>query len=556
MPDSADQPPPQIPVLAFRLNGLRKLNWVEISGGDYDAHRKENGFYDWLRLNPITIVVGPNGGGKSTVIDLFRALGDAAIWPRLSRENYGGDDFSGFDILGGRFWMTSRFSRWTQDAQDMFQNISLATIVQGADGQAHRVAAEAPKFGEKPGWDSELQSLLDAHVGIRIRSFPATGPHPSEAIDDETLIALLNELSPHFPSVMANPDVKPFAAFGGLGDKTGRIGVLFKDDPGQHAFVHRSTLPLGWLQLAAVLHFLRGCARFDLILLDEPDRHLHPSLQRVLLEIVAAERERLGAQVVLATHSSVLANPDLCDRVGAGVLVTARGRVEKLTDGRRVLDDLGVTSGDLIQANGVIWVEGPSDRIYIKHWLELYAARRGEPAPIERVHYAFVSYGGALLKHLALTDDAPDRVNLRSINRNFVVVIDRDHSALPDGSFAGAKGRLLAEAGALAVDDTIWITEGYTIESYLPGTWLTGHRHILTDASGRTTVEGISKVELARRFTQEVKEWPASVSIESDLGQRIRRLLGRIAVWQSPQEIIEPAYLPPFLDRGTDIEKA
>lgn len=204
----------------------------------------------------------------------------------------------------------------------------------------------------------------------------------------------------------------------------------------------------------------------------------------------------------------------------------------------------------------MIWVEGPSDRIYIKHWLELYAARRGEPAPIERVHYAFVSYGGALLKHLALTDDAPDRVDLRSINRNFVVVIDRDHSALPDGSFAGAKGRLLAEAEALAVDDTIWITEGYTIESYLPGTWLTAHRHILTDASGKTTVEGISKVELARRFTQEVKEWPASISIESDLGQRIRRLLGRIAVWQSPQEIIEPAYLPPFLNRGTDIEKA
>jgi energy-coupling factor transporter ATP-binding protein EcfA2 len=535
------------PVLAFRLNGLRKLNWAELSGEDYDAHRKAHGFYQWLELGPLTIVVGPHGGGKSTVIDLFRALADPKLWPSLSRENYGGHDFSGFDVMGSRFCIAARFSRWTRDSRNTFENVTLAARVYRPDGADHRVTAEAPKFGEMPGWDLELQDLLDTHVGVRVRTMSATGPHPSDGITDAKLIDLLNELARHFSSVMANPHVKPFAIFAGLGDKPGRIGVLFKDDPGMHAFVHRSMLPLGWLQLAAVLSFMRDCTSGDLILLDEPDRHLHPSLQRVLLELVAQERERLNAQVLLATHSSVLLNPELCDRAGARVIVTARGRCELLSDARRVLDDLGVASGDLAQANGVIWVEGPSDRIYIKHWLELYAAHIGRPAPIERVHYAFVPYGGAVLAHVCLSARDPDRVDLRAINRNFAVVIDRDLSALPDGGFAGDKGRLLAEAEALAADEALWITEDYTIESYLPDTWLTGRRHIRTDAQGRVIVERIAKVELARRFKREITDWPSSFAAGSDLGQRIRGLFDRINAWQSPQEIIEPAYYPSFL---------
>jgi len=34
---------------------------------------------------------------------------------------------------------------------------------------------------------------------------------------------------------------------------------------------------------------MRRCRQGALILLDEPDRHLHPSLQRVMLEMIASE---------------------------------------------------------------------------------------------------------------------------------------------------------------------------------------------------------------------------------------------------------------------------
>ena len=37
-----------------------------------------------------------------------------------------------------------------------------------------------------------------------------------------------------------------------------------------------------------------------------------------------------------------------------------------MSDNYDVLDDLGAKASDIFQSNGIIWVEGPSDRIYIK----------------------------------------------------------------------------------------------------------------------------------------------------------------------------------------------
>ena len=48
-------------------------------------------------------------------------------------------------------------------------------------------------------------------------------------------------------------------------------------------------LPVGWLQRASVLDFVRDCPTGALILLDELDRYLGPSLQRAMLELIARE---------------------------------------------------------------------------------------------------------------------------------------------------------------------------------------------------------------------------------------------------------------------------
>ena len=171
----------------------------------------------------------------------------------------------------------------------------------------------------------------------------------------------------------------------------------------------------------------------------------------------------------------------------------------------------------------------------------------GRPPWIERVHYAFVSYGGALMKHLTLSGEHGDKVDVRSINRNYALVMDRDLDDAGAGGLRGEKGRLLAEAAALGKDDHVWVTEGYAIEAYLPVDWPLAELHLRTTAQGRIVVEGIAKAELARRFALDGRGWRDSYREGSDVPDRIAGLSGLIAAWQTPQEVIEPAYLPPFL---------
>lgn len=49
---------------------------------------------------------------------------------------------------------------------------------------------------------------------------------------------------------------------------------------------------------------------------------------------------------------------------------------------------IGVKASDLLQSNCVIWVEGPSDRIYIKKWIELFDGHNLE----EGLDYQFIYY--------------------------------------------------------------------------------------------------------------------------------------------------------------------
>lgn len=51
-----------------------------------------------------------------------------------------------------------------------------------------------------------------------------------------------------------------------------------------------------------------------------------------------------------------------------------------------VCADLGYRPSDLLQANAIIWVEGPSDRIYINHWLDQQA-----PDLVEGIDYSIMS---------------------------------------------------------------------------------------------------------------------------------------------------------------------
>lgn len=203
----------------------------------------------------------------------------------------------------------------------------------------------------------------------------------------------------------------------------------------------------------------------QIVCLEEPELHLHPSLQKKLMAFLA---EKTDNQYFITTHSA-----HLLDAVessiyhvrmvdGSSRVVAAINDAEKFS----ACTDLGYRASDILQSNAIIWVEGPSDRIYLIHWL-----RSSYPELREGLHFSIMFYGGRLLSHLTASDDALDEfIKLQKLNRNMAIVIDSDKLDEADGINA-TKQRLADEFRQAS--GRVWITAGKEIENYLSQALLT-----------------------------------------------------------------------------------
>lgn len=211
-----------------------------------------------------------------------------------------------------------------------------------------------------------------------------------------------------------------------------------------------------------------------IFLFEEIENNLHPGLLRNLLNFIRVYAKEKGCLFFITTHSSTTI--DLFDKDPDAQIVHVRHNKKHTTviptkvflDKKGVIDDLDVRSSDILQSNAVIWVEGPSDRTYINHWLSLYSngeLREGE-------HYQCVFYGGRLLARLTADPDAQDEVNILKINTNAILVMDSD-IVLPNGTINATKERMKKEVEA--VNGYVWTTDGKEIENYLPKELLESH---------------------------------------------------------------------------------
>ncbi len=154
-----------------------------------------------------------------------------------------------------------------------------------------------------------------------------------------------------------------------------------------------------------------------LLFIEEPELYLHPGFQRVFVETALSVGDNV--QLFVATHSHQFLDMTL-DRSRCSIYKCEKGAFQKdngepasfrvslrTCDDFSILRDLGVQNSSVFLSNCTIWVEGITDRMYLRHYLDLYQshiATTGRTKFLEDLHFSFVEYGGGNITHWSFLD--------------------------------------------------------------------------------------------------------------------------------------------------------
>lgn len=202
--------------------------------------------------------------------------------------------------------------------------------------------------------------------------------------------------------------------------------------------------------------------------IEEPEQHLHAGLQRTLVETFARHKQHM---FFMTTHSNNFL--DLAqerDDVSIQQVRRENGEtvVQPSLDYGKTLAELGVRASSVLLANCSIWVEGITDKYYLRAFLKKYIddlKDKNESSRLksfhENLHYVFVEYQGSNITHWDFSDQGSDdqtETPAKRLNRNILLIADNDI----DGK--GERIKTLEEA----LEDAFHLLKYKEIENHIP----------------------------------------------------------------------------------------
>ncbi|KAB8156034.1 AAA family ATPase [Kordia sp. TARA_039_SRF] len=183
----------------------------------------------------------------------------------------------------------------------------------------------------------------------------------------------------------------------------------------------------------------------SVIFIDEPEINLHPGYQRLFLEQITRNKELTDKNLtyIVVTHSNhfldLTLEKDNVSIYSFSSLLKKENEQDKFmirnvnAGDNELLRDLGVNNSSVFLANCSIWVEGISDRNFIKAFLEAYClADKKKVLPREDIDFAFFEYAGTNLTHYDFrgnTSDGQkvkDLINTYALNNRIFLLSDLD----------------------------------------------------------------------------------------------------------------------------------
>jgi len=220
------------------------------------------GNWNLFNLNHITVILGRNGSGKSQLLRLIRDQ----------------------DTTNTHYATPERGGEISYDPNQAFQELDFTQRANKRRSNFH------------PSYRQEVISRVGTYLQTRGKR---RGKNPVP-VDPMVIEDLLSEFLPNFQIIIPENEPKPVKIIRRVPEEQ-EVSSINMLSSGESEII---TLALDILTISAIWELEEKDIR--ILLIDEPDTHLHPELQQHFAKFIVKVMEMFKLQIIVATHSTTL----------------------------------------------------------------------------------------------------------------------------------------------------------------------------------------------------------------------------------------------------------